>query len=192
MPDLYTETSSLPPPPPPDAQISSSRPTSQQLNHLATPAVATQTAGPNAISIPRGPVPPGPLSAPPVVGVPNPKYASPVEGSHLSHHHHQRQARRVPKRPSTAPVPPAGADAQGHIMNYIHATTHQTPHQTPMNRISSTPITQQPPSQSQVTNRSVSNANPIPQPTDGKRQPVAIPIQWGSPIADSIFSGTSD
>jgi hypothetical protein len=189
--DVHTETTTMPPPPPPDAHIpSSSQPTSQRPNHPATFAVTIKTSSQNTITIPKSRFPPGPSSAPPVVSASNLKFASPTDDSHPPQH--QRQAHHVPKRNSTVPVPTNRAHSQGHIMNYFQATAHHVPHQLSVNHTPPIPIVQQLPSQPQVTNRSVSSANPTPRPAEGQRQPIAIAIQCGNPIADSIFSGTSD
>lgn len=177
--DVHTESTTIPPLPPPNAHISSSsQSTSQQPYHPVIPAVTNQNGTQNAISIPKGPVPPGPSSAPAVLSAPKSIYAPPIDDSHLPQH--QYQAHRVPKRISTVPVVTNGTHAQGHIMNYIHAT----PHQIPVNPIPPVP-TSRPPPQPQAT-------NPTPQPAEGQRYPIAIPIICGDPIADRIFSGTSD
>ena len=181
--DAHTGSTAMPPP---NAHISSSsQPTSQQPNHPVTPAMTTQHSTRNAISIPKGPVPPGSLSTPAVVGAPYSKYASPIDDSHLPQH--QYQAHRALKRISTVPIATNGPYAQGHIMNDIHATTHQIPHQIPVNRIPPMSTSQPPQPQPQATNRLVSSADPTPQPA-----PIAIQSICGNPIADSIFSGTSD
>lgn len=72
--DVHTDATTMPPPPPPpDAHSSSSsQQTSQQPNHLATFTVKIKNSSQNTITIPKGRVPPGPLSAPPVVSSPEP------------------------------------------------------------------------------------------------------------------------
>ena len=73
--DVHTEATTMPPPPPPppDAHSSSSsQQTSQHPNHLATFTVKIKNSSQNTITIPKGRVPPGPLSAPPVVSSPEP------------------------------------------------------------------------------------------------------------------------
>jgi hypothetical protein len=127
-----------------------------------------------------------PLSAPPVVRAPNQMYASPI-GNHPPQN--QRQARRVPNRTSTVPLPTTGATSQGHI---IQAATHQIHQPSFLNRVQPVFMPQRLLSQPPLTNRSVGNANPTPQPADGQRRPVSIPIQYGNRISNSIFSGTSD
>ena len=192
IPDAYSETTAmLPPPPPSDAHIpSSSQPTSQQPSHPATFAVKNRNNSQNTITIPKGRFPPAPLSAPPAVSASNPIFASPIDKRHPPQY--QRQAHRAPKRTSSVPVPTNGVHSQGHIMNYIHATAHQALHQVSINHTTPMPISQPPPLQPQVTNRSVGSANPTPQPAEEQRQPIGISIQRGNPIADSIFSCTSD
>jgi hypothetical protein len=77
--DVHTPSTTIPPPPPPpDADSSSSsQQTSQQLNHLATFAMKTRNSSQNGITIPKGRVPPGPLSAPAAVSTPQ---------THCPHH----------------------------------------------------------------------------------------------------------
>ena len=184
-----------PPPPPPEAHSSSvNQQPSQQPNHLAAFAARLKNASQNSVSIPKSRGTPGPFSAPPVVSAPNPLIASPVDDGHLSQH--QYHAHRVPKRTSTVPLPTNGAHSRGHIMNYIHVPAHQVPHQHSVNHNTPTPVSQPPPtSQPQVTNHpAVSSVNPTPtpQPTEGQRQPIGIPITCGNTLADSIFTCTSD
>ena len=184
-----------PPSPPSDAHSSSaSQQHSQQPDHPAAFAAKLKNGSQNSISIPKRRGTPGPFSAPPVVSAPYPLIASPIDGGHLPQH--QYQAHHVPKRTSTVPLPTNGAHSQGHIMNYIHVTAHQAPHQRSVNHTAPAPVTQPPStSQSQVTSHSaVSSVNPTPtpQPTEGQRQPIGIPINCGNPFADNIFSCTSD
>lgn len=187
--DVHTESTTVPPSSPNGHIPSSNQPTSRQQNDPVTPAVTTQNRSQTSISIPKGPVRPGPLSAPAVVSAPKAMYTPPIDDGHLPQH--QYHAHRVPKRISTVPVITNGPHAQGHIMNYIHATTHQIPHQTSVNRVPPVPASQ-PPLPPQPTNHSVSSTNPTPQPVEGQRHSIGIPITCGDPIADNIFSGTSD
>jgi len=188
--DAHVETTTMPPPPRDTHTSSSSQPTSQQPNRLVTPTVTTQKSSQYAISIPKGPVAPSPLSAPAVMSSPQPMYVSPIDGNHPPQH--QYQVHRVPKRTATVPISTNGAHSQGHITNYFRSATHQIPHQIPVNRTVPMPISQPLPSQPPATSRSVSSANPTPQPAEGQRHSMAIPVHCGDPLANSIFSGTSD
>lgn len=185
--DVHTKSTTVPPPSPNGHIPSSGQP---QQNHPATPVVTTQNRSQTSVSIPKGPVRPGPLSTPAVVSAPKPRHTPPIDDDgHLPQH--QYHAHRVSKRISTVPVTTNGSHMQGHIMNYIHATTHQVAHQTSVNRVPPVPASQ-PPAPPQPTNPSVSITNPTPQPAEGQRHSIGIPITCGDPIADNIFSGTSD
>jgi len=70
--DVHTEATTMPPPPPGAQSSTSSQQTSQQLNPLAKFAMKIGNSSQNGITIPKGPVPPGPLSAPLVVSTPEP------------------------------------------------------------------------------------------------------------------------
>ena len=86
MTGVHTEATTMPPPPPPpDAHSSSARqqPSQQLPNHPATFAVKPKNGSQNTVTIPKGRVPPGPLSAPPVVSAPNPLFASFIDDGHL-------------------------------------------------------------------------------------------------------------
>jgi hypothetical protein len=183
---MHTEATTVPPPPPDTRMSSSNQPVLQRPNHVVTPATMTQSSIQRSILIPKGPIPPGPLSAPPVVSAPNPMYASSID-SHPTQS--QYQTHRVPRRTSTVPGPSTGSHPQGHIMN---VAALQPPHPSFLNRIAPIPMLQPLQTQPQVTNRSAGGANPPPQPAEGQRHPIAIPTQCGNPISDNIFTSTSD